>query len=146
MQSAKADIRVVSRPRMMRHWRARERPCSSHLRADDLRWGTTRVRMGMVGRYLATRLAVRPELAYTMISPACTSAYTPLSVSVRHWLIGFCGNICAPLCQSFAMWGVDDMATHDVCGAACMPVLSRSSRSVSLCLMLNANEIGQPTL
>lgn len=26
----------------------------------------------MVGRYLATRLAVLPELAYTMISPACT--------------------------------------------------------------------------
>ena len=27
--------------------------------------------MGILGRYLATRLAVRPELAYTMIKPAC---------------------------------------------------------------------------
>ena len=47
-------------PRMMRNWRARERPSSSHARPLDLSWGTTSVRMGTLGRYLATRLAVRP--------------------------------------------------------------------------------------
>ena len=45
---------------MMRNWRARERPSSSQARPLDLSWGTTRVRMGTFGRYLATRLAVRP--------------------------------------------------------------------------------------
>ena len=47
-------------PRMMRNWRARERPSSSHAKPLDLSWGTTSVRMGTLGRYLATRLAVRP--------------------------------------------------------------------------------------
>ena len=37
-------------------------------------WGTTSVRMGASGRYLAIRLAVRPLLAYTTIRPACSSA------------------------------------------------------------------------
>ena len=36
-------------------------------------WGTTRVKMGASGLYLAIRLAVRPLLAYTTISPACSS-------------------------------------------------------------------------
>lgn len=30
--------------------------------------------IGILGRYLATRLAVRPELAYTMIKPACIAS------------------------------------------------------------------------
>ena len=47
-------------PRMMRNWRARERPSSSQARPLDFSWGTTSVRMGTLGRYLATRLAVRP--------------------------------------------------------------------------------------
>ena len=37
-------------------------------------WGTTSVRMGASGLYLAIRLAVRPLLAYTTIRPACSSA------------------------------------------------------------------------
>ena len=45
---------------MMRNWRARERPSNSHAKPLDLSWGTTNVRMGTLGRYLATRLAVRP--------------------------------------------------------------------------------------
>jgi hypothetical protein len=69
---------------MMRHWRARERPCSSHFRAELLRWGTTRVRIGILGRYLATKLAVRPELAYTMISPACISRMVLFIGKMRH--------------------------------------------------------------
>lgn len=69
---------------MMRHWRARERPCSSHFRAELFRWGTTRVRIGILGRYLATRLAVRPELAYTMISPACMSHMVQFIANIRH--------------------------------------------------------------
>ena len=36
-----------------------------------VRWGMTRVRMGMDGRYLATNRAVRPVLLYTMIRLAC---------------------------------------------------------------------------
>jgi len=42
---------------------ARDLPCMAHCRESDLRVGTTRVRMGMGGRYFATRLAVRPEEA-----------------------------------------------------------------------------------
>ena len=37
-------------------------------------WGTTSVRMGASGLYLAIRLAVRPLFAYTTIRPACSSA------------------------------------------------------------------------
>ena len=56
---------------MMRHCRARLRPLRSQLRELLFSVGTTSVTMGMAGRYLAIRLAVRPELAYTMIKPAC---------------------------------------------------------------------------
>ena len=50
----------VHTPRMMRNWRAKERPSSSQASPLDFSWGTTSVRMGTLGRYLATRLAVRP--------------------------------------------------------------------------------------
>ena len=36
-----------------------------------VKWGMTRVRMGMDGLYLATNRAVRPVLLYTMIRLAC---------------------------------------------------------------------------
>ncbi len=65
------DSRQHPPPRMMRHCRARLRPLRSQLRELLFSVGTTSVTMGMVGRYLAIRLAVRPELAYTMIKPAC---------------------------------------------------------------------------
>ena len=60
-------------------------------------WGTTSVRMAASGRYLATRLAVRPLLAYTTISPACTptrAVVRPQAVGVLH--VGLSGSPVQP--------------------------------------------------
>jgi hypothetical protein len=61
-----------SRPRLSWHWRAVHAPDSAHLSPVLTTCGTTSVRIGMGGRYLATSCAVRPLAVYTTISAAAT--------------------------------------------------------------------------
>jgi hypothetical protein len=79
------------RPLIHRSCLARDLPCMAHCRELDLKVGTTSVRMGMGGRYLATRLAVRPEEAYTMICKAGRPFRIVVGCSIcrpRHWCPG----------------------------------------------------------
>lgn len=76
-------------PRTQSNCLARERPCICQLRESDFRLGMTKVRMGMGGRYLATRLAVLPEDAYATISLACKELQEQLkSRKTCHSLYG----------------------------------------------------------
>ena len=71
-QTAQNEVHGSS-PRTSRNFLAMERPSMVQEMVVLFSWGTTRVRIGASGLYLAIRLAVRPLLAYTTISPACSS-------------------------------------------------------------------------
>ena len=73
---------------MSRSCRASDRPNICQLRAVDLRLGTTSVKMGMGGRYFATRLAVLPDDAYTTISFACKQNSAHVIACVPTPLLG----------------------------------------------------------
>ena len=58
----------------MRHCRASVRASRAAACGAPAAAGTTSARTGMLGLYLATRLAVRPVDAYATIKPACNGA------------------------------------------------------------------------
>lgn len=99
---AEPEAKSGIRPLLMREWRAGDSSLICQVRLSVVKMGTATDRIGIEGRYFATRLAVEPPRVSTTMRAALTCGKNPVEEDARkgwHYSCCWCwptASFCRP--------------------------------------------------